>query len=223
MSLQHYHLDACATLTPLIASFHGIWKRLSALSGMTAPPRSLSNFPPVDGNKTGKISTSAVVCLAPTDRSARLFTHPMEWTRTREQRSLWVIRGRRMRLVWVRLCRDMIHPKKSSLWILSSGTWLSCMVSTGNIYLIWLLIGMPMIGPGRVILQVTLSFSLSAILKGGENKFWCLTGAFALFGPSQFSTLFPLVVQPVKGILHFAGEATSVHHAYVLFCDDRGV
>ena len=41
-----------------------------------------------------------------------------------------------------------------------------------------------------------------------------------MFGPSQFATLFPLVTQPVGGKLHFAGEATSVHHAYVPFIND---
>ncbi|KAJ7495560.1 flavin-containing amine oxidoreductase-domain containing protein [Mycena latifolia] len=42
------------------------------------------------------------------------------------------------------------------------------------------------------------------------------SGAFALFGPGQFNGLYPLVTQPVNGMLHFAGEATSVHHAWVL-------
>ncbi|CAG7850867.1 Putative bifunctional amine oxidase DDB_G0291301 Includes: RecName: Full=Putative sarcosine oxidase; Short=PSO; Includes: RecName: Full=Putative L-amino-acid oxidase [Serendipita indica DSM 11827] len=41
-------------------------------------------------------------------------------------------------------------------------------------------------------------------------------GAFALFGPGQFSTLYPEVTQPMGGRLHFAGEATSVHHAWVV-------
>ncbi|KAG8732220.1 hypothetical protein FRC12_019387 [Ceratobasidium sp. 428] len=41
-------------------------------------------------------------------------------------------------------------------------------------------------------------------------------GAFALFGPGQFENLYPLVTQPVYGRLHFAGEATSVHHAWVV-------
>ncbi|KAF7971825.1 hypothetical protein HWV62_19829 [Athelia sp. TMB] len=40
-------------------------------------------------------------------------------------------------------------------------------------------------------------------------------GAFALFGPGQFRSLYPAVTQPVGGLLHFAGEATSVHHATV--------
>ena len=42
----------------------------------------------------------------------------------------------------------------------------------------------------------------------------CLTGAFALFGPGQFSNVYQEVTQPAAGgLLHFAGEATSVHHA----------
>lgn len=41
-------------------------------------------------------------------------------------------------------------------------------------------------------------------------------GAFALFGPGQFRSLYPAVTQPVGGLLHFAGEATSVHHAWVV-------
>jgi len=79
MSLQRCHLDACATLTPLVAFFHGICKQLSALSRMTARQRLPSDSLAVGGNKT--ISSSAVVYPAPTVPSARLFTHPMEWTR----------------------------------------------------------------------------------------------------------------------------------------------
>ncbi|KAG9125255.1 hypothetical protein FRC07_008382, partial [Ceratobasidium sp. 392] len=40
--------------------------------------------------------------------------------------------------------------------------------------------------------------------------------AFALFGPGQFKNLYPLVTKPVYGRLHFAGEATSVHHAWIV-------
>jgi len=42
------------------------------------------------------------------------------------------------------------------------------------------------------------------------------SGAFALFGPGQFSNLYPAVTKPVGGLLHFAGEAASVHHAWVV-------
>jgi monoamine oxidase len=39
-------------------------------------------------------------------------------------------------------------------------------------------------------------------------------GAFAHFGPGQFSILYPEVTQPAaRGLLHIAGEATSVNHA----------
>lgn len=41
-------------------------------------------------------------------------------------------------------------------------------------------------------------------------------GAFALFGPGQFSSLYPEVTKPPGGVVHFAGEATSVHHAWVV-------
>ncbi|QRV94780.1 Flavin containing amine oxidoreductase [Ceratobasidium sp. AG-Ba] len=41
-------------------------------------------------------------------------------------------------------------------------------------------------------------------------------GAFALFGPGQFENLYPQVTMPHFGRLHFAGEATSVHHAWVV-------
>jgi len=41
-------------------------------------------------------------------------------------------------------------------------------------------------------------------------------GAFALFGPGQFSNLYPELTAPPAGLLHFAGEATSVHHAWVI-------
>lgn len=42
-------------------------------------------------------------------------------------------------------------------------------------------------------------------------------GAFALYGPGQFSYLFGGVIAPeCNGRLHFAGEATSVHHAWIV-------
>jgi monoamine oxidase len=42
-------------------------------------------------------------------------------------------------------------------------------------------------------------------------------GAFALYGPTQFTQMFPQIVQPAaSGRLHFAGEATSVHHAWIV-------
>ncbi|KAF8475407.1 amine oxidase [Gautieria morchelliformis] len=41
-------------------------------------------------------------------------------------------------------------------------------------------------------------------------------GAWAAFGPGQFNTLYPEVTKPAAhGLLHFAGEATSVNHAWV--------
>ncbi|KAI0308559.1 amine oxidase, partial [Amylostereum chailletii] len=43
-----------------------------------------------------------------------------------------------------------------------------------------------------------------------------IAGAFARFGPGQFQSLYPQVTKPVNGTLHFAGEATSTHHAWVL-------
>jgi monoamine oxidase len=42
-------------------------------------------------------------------------------------------------------------------------------------------------------------------------------GAFALYGPGQFSTLFESIIKPeLENRLHFAGEATSVHHAWIV-------
>ncbi|CAE6481563.1 unnamed protein product [Rhizoctonia solani] len=41
-------------------------------------------------------------------------------------------------------------------------------------------------------------------------------GAFALFGPAQFTQLYRQLTRPAFGKLHFAGEATSVHHAWVV-------
>jgi len=70
MSLQHCHLDACATLIPLVAFFHGICKQLSAFSGMTARQRLPSNSIAVGGNKTisssggGVSSTDRPICKA---------------------------------------------------------------------------------------------------------------------------------------------------------------
>jgi monoamine oxidase len=42
------------------------------------------------------------------------------------------------------------------------------------------------------------------------------TGAFALFTTGQFKNLYPNVTESVGGRLHFAGEATSVHHAWIV-------
>ncbi|KAJ6528936.1 amine oxidase [Mycena capillaripes] len=41
-------------------------------------------------------------------------------------------------------------------------------------------------------------------------------GAFALFGPGQFSSMYCQATQPILGMFHLAGEATSVHHAWVV-------
>ncbi|KAG1821131.1 uncharacterized protein BJ212DRAFT_1337791 [Suillus subaureus] len=42
-------------------------------------------------------------------------------------------------------------------------------------------------------------------------------GAFAIFAPGQFSHLYPYLVRPAAdGKLHFAGEASSAHHAWVV-------
>ncbi|KZV82601.1 hypothetical protein EXIGLDRAFT_339296 [Exidia glandulosa HHB12029] len=41
-------------------------------------------------------------------------------------------------------------------------------------------------------------------------------GAYAMFGPGQFANLFPEVSSPHGRLLHFAGEATSVHHAWIV-------
>lgn len=40
-------------------------------------------------------------------------------------------------------------------------------------------------------------------------------GGHALFGPGQFTSLYPKVTQPTFGRLHLAGEATSVHHTWI--------
>lgn len=42
-------------------------------------------------------------------------------------------------------------------------------------------------------------------------------GAFAAFGPADFSTLYPYLTRPAGGgLLHFAGEAISAHHAWIV-------
>lgn len=42
-------------------------------------------------------------------------------------------------------------------------------------------------------------------------------GAFALFGPGQFKNLYPYLARPAAdGKLHFVGEATSAHHAWIV-------
>lgn len=43
------------------------------------------------------------------------------------------------------------------------------------------------------------------------------SGAFALFGPGQFSHLYPFLTRPAAdGRLHFVGEASSAHHAWIV-------
>ena len=44
------------------------------------------------------------------------------------------------------------------------------------------------------------------------KRLTCYSGGGASFGPSQFRSLYPEITRPVGGLLHFAGEATSVHH-----------
>ncbi|KAK4066244.1 uncharacterized protein Triagg1_8076 [Trichoderma aggressivum f. europaeum] len=42
-------------------------------------------------------------------------------------------------------------------------------------------------------------------------------GAFALFGPGQFSNLYPYLMRPAaNGKFHIVGEASSVHHAWII-------
>jgi monoamine oxidase len=42
-------------------------------------------------------------------------------------------------------------------------------------------------------------------------------GAFAIFAPGQFSHLYPYLARPAAdGKLHFAGEASSAHHAWIV-------
>ncbi|EGG15895.1 hypothetical protein DFA_09564 [Cavenderia fasciculata] len=42
-------------------------------------------------------------------------------------------------------------------------------------------------------------------------------GAFALYGPGQFSSLFPSLVKPeANGLFHVSGEGSSVHHGWVV-------
>ncbi|CAM1507624.1 Fc.00g072650.m01.CDS01 [Cosmosporella sp. VM-42] len=50
------------------------------------------------------------------------------------------------------------------------------------------------------------------------------SGAFALFGPGQFSHLYPLLSLPAAdGKFHIVGEAASVHHAWVVGSLDSAV
>jgi monoamine oxidase len=42
-------------------------------------------------------------------------------------------------------------------------------------------------------------------------------GAFAIFGPGEYSTVLPALMRPAaKGKLHFAGEALSSGHAWII-------
>ena len=44
------------------------------------------------------------------------------------------------------------------------------------------------------------------------------SGAFALFGPGQFTKIYPALFSPLKGFnssIYLVGEATSAHHAWI--------
>ncbi len=48
-------------------------------------------------------------------------------------------------------------------------------------------------------------------------------GAYAAFGPADFSTLYPYLTRPAGcGLLHFAGEAISAHHAWIVGALESG-
>ncbi|RYP37646.1 hypothetical protein DL767_002819 [Monosporascus sp. MG133] len=48
-------------------------------------------------------------------------------------------------------------------------------------------------------------------------------GAFAAFGPTEFSTLYPYFTRPAGGgLLHFAGEVTSTHHTWIVGALENG-
>ncbi|KAI9768111.1 MAG: hypothetical protein M1839_004192 [Geoglossum umbratile] len=48
-------------------------------------------------------------------------------------------------------------------------------------------------------------------------------GAYADFNPAQFSTLYPYLSRPAaSGLLHFAGEAMSAHHAWIVGALESG-
>jgi len=48
-------------------------------------------------------------------------------------------------------------------------------------------------------------------------------GAYASFGPADFSTLYPYLTRPAGGgLLHFAGEAMSAHHAWIVGALESG-
>ncbi|KAK6344407.1 hypothetical protein TWF696_008043 [Orbilia brochopaga] len=48
-------------------------------------------------------------------------------------------------------------------------------------------------------------------------------GAYAAFGPTDFSTLYPYLTRPAGlGLLHFAGEAISAHHGWIVGALESG-
>jgi hypothetical protein len=56
-----------------------------------------------------------------------------------------------------------------------------------------------------------------------DHKSWAwsndanTSGAFALFGPGQFTTMYPTLIKSAGGgKVFFAGEATSAHHAWIV-------
>ena len=57
---------------------------------------------------------------------------------------------------------------------------------------------------------------LSAYFAFDWNNNPLAMGAFPLFGPGQFNTLYPdLIKAEVNGTMHFGGDAASVHHGWI--------
>jgi monoamine oxidase len=62
---------------------------------------------------------------------------------------------------------------------------------------------------------------------GGTSKSWMqdpfACGEAAIFAPGQFESILPYIIEPEGGVVHFAGEHTSLKHAWIEGAIESGV
>jgi monoamine oxidase len=62
---------------------------------------------------------------------------------------------------------------------------------------------------------------------GGTSKSWMqdpfACGEAAIFAPGQFESIMPFMIGPEDGVIHFAGEHTSLKHAWIEGAIESGV
>ena len=69
--------------------------------------------------------------------------------------------------------------------------------------------------------------SVRKLYVGGTTKSWMQDpfscGEAAIFAPGQFGSVMPYLLQPEGGRIHFAGEHTSLKHAWIEGAIEFGV